>query len=354
MTEQVGHTGCAPVGTTAEGAACTDADASANGGADTCAAGDLCIAGKCKPICDPGLAAGAAKGACDADHACALYSGVFVAGANATAGVCEPGCDPLTQQLKIGGAEACGSADPTMPDATCVPSSGFESFLCAPSGSDVYGNTDRKPALTSLGGDVFANGCAPGYIPLLPLDNGNGVNTIICMGLCAPVKVNADLAGDTNPARINEGDTTALGKLTADPVAVSGHATCAGDVKGSPTEEEDCRYLWRFLVPSNTPITESLRTPTSDTVGFCYAFGRYLFDDDNDSSTADVPDKSCAALPDKAAATDFFGSAADDGCYSLTDTLAQQSPATARRAQRHVPHFRMSYGNAKVARHIFD
>ena len=42
-TPDVGHIGCAVAGTTPDGGTCQDATATANGGVDTCVAGDLCI-----------------------------------------------------------------------------------------------------------------------------------------------------------------------------------------------------------------------------------------------------------------------------------------------------------------------
>ena len=95
---ELGHVGCAAIGPspTPDGATCTDATMAVNGGADTCVMGDLCISGKCKPICDPQLVGGASAGACAANYACATYAGVFSSGGPALAGVCEPTCDPLT------------------------------------------------------------------------------------------------------------------------------------------------------------------------------------------------------------------------------------------------------------------
>jgi hypothetical protein len=358
-TDQVGHTGCAAVGATPLGGDCTDADATINTGADSCGAGNLCIAGKCKAICDLDLASGSsAKGACDTTHTCAAYSAVFDSGTTASAGVCEPGCDPLTQRLLVGDAEQCGAADPTMPKAACTPSASFTSFLCAPSGPDVYSLTERVPALTDSAGRVYSNGCSPGYIALFGEDNDAGANTVICSGLCAPLRVDRDIAGPGNPDRINEGNKAALGKLLSDPAPVAGHATCGPEAKGSATESEDCLYLWALLAEfSNTAPSAALRTPYSDTLGVCFAYSHYLFDDDNNPSTPDQPAPSCADLPapEKLTADDPF-SAADAGCYSLTDTLAHPDAVarTRKSVHRHPPRFRSAYGSAALARHIFD
>jgi hypothetical protein len=356
-TDPVGHAGCAAVGTTPLGGACDDATATANGGADHCVAGSLCISQKCKAICDVQLASGTAKGSCDIDHACAAYSGVFISGNNATAGVCEPGCDPLTQRLLVGGAEQCGATSVTQPDVACTPASGFTSFLCAPSGADVYARTERDAALTDSLGNAYSNGCSPGYVALFPKDLDAGANTVICSGLCAPQKVDSVLAGPDNPDNINEGDKTALGKLLTDTAPVAGHATCGADSKGSATDAEDCVYLWEVLASfSNVAPSEALRTPYSDTVGVCFAFGSYLVAPDATQPTMLVPFQSCATLPppEMVTAADTFGSAADNGCYSLTETLAHPDAAAARSAVRRAPRFRGAYGPAQLARHVFD
>jgi hypothetical protein len=352
MTDEIGHVGCAPAGTIADGAVCTDATMSV--GSDSCIAGDLCIAKKCKPICDPQLVAGAGAGACDAEHACLSYQGVFAAGEVTTAGVCEPGCDPLTQRLLTTGAEACGSVDPTMPTATCVPAdSQFSSFACAPTFASAYPKTDRTAPL-----GAFANSCAPGFIPFYPMDFDSGNMTAVCSGLCAALKVDAEIANTTdhNP----EGDKTALGKLVNDPAAVAGNATCAATIKGSDAANgEDCRYIWPSLVPQGTDLTMVTKTKYTDTLGACFAFAQYFVDDDGNAGTPEIPDKSCRVLPVVSpSATDAFGSAADEGCYSLTDTLAQAAAASAARkkapAHRMAPSFRVGFPPGAVARHIFD
>jgi hypothetical protein len=103
--DEIGHIGCVPDGTIADGLACDNARMATNGGADMCVSGELCISRKCKPICDPQLVDGAAPGACPLNFACSTYAGVFVSTGDPVAGVCEPGCDPRSLWL-----DRCGQA----------------------------------------------------------------------------------------------------------------------------------------------------------------------------------------------------------------------------------------------------
>src|SRR6185436_13101937 len=160
-TDEVGHIGCVPNGNIADGIACQRAKAGVSGGTDACTAGDFCISGACRPICDPQLVPGSAPGACSSNYACSLFHSLFDVSGTAVAGVCQPGCDPLTQKLKVGNAlDACGSADATKPNRTCVAGSGFRAFACADKLSDA---TDGQPAFTERGA-IFSNSCGPGFI----------------------------------------------------------------------------------------------------------------------------------------------------------------------------------------------
>lgn len=344
MTD-IGHIGCVANGTLALGADCTDGT---QAGPDNCAAGELCIARKCKPICDTQLVSGSAPGACPNDYSCSVYAGVFESSGNPIAGVCEPACDPLTQQLKVGTRiEACGSLNPAMPSATCVPSRGFVSFHCAPSGSRVYPNTDRKPPLTDTSGNPFGNGCAPGYMPFYFMDS-SGSMTTWCSGLCAPLKTDATIATGPNAAA-NQGDRNALGKLVTDAAPVAGHAVCTPEAKGASditaARGQDCRFVWFPLAGSNMGMT--LDIPFNDTLGVCFAYEKFTFTPTG--STTPLPEKSCAELPQmQPPTTDPYGSAKDNGCYPLAESM------TLRKAKRWGSTYRVGYGGAPMARHIFD
>jgi hypothetical protein len=348
MTEDIGHIGCVADGSLAEGASCTDGSMA---GPDACVAGQLCVSGKCKPICDPQVVEGTnAAGACPKDFSCSVYAGVFESGGDPTAGVCDVGCDPLTQQLKGTQVDACGSPSPTAPNSACVPSRGFLSFHCAPSGSIVYNNTDRKPPLTDGAGRPYGNGCAPGFIPFYFMD-ASGSMTTWCSGLCAPLKVDATIAAQADHATDNQGDKTALGKLIADAAPVAGHAVCTPTVKGASDIQspkgQDCRFIWKPLANMGDPNMASM-SPFNDSLGVCFAYEKFLTVI-MPGTTQRLPEKSCAELQ-PVAPDDPFGDAKTEGCYPLADSKAPLSGARARRAQD----YRLSYGDAVVLRHRFE
>jgi len=341
-TNEVGHIGCAAAGSISAGAACTDAVSGASGGVDGCVAGELCVAQTCKPICDPQLVDGAAPGACAASYACSTYGGIFESGGDPVAGVCEPGCDPLTQQLNFGPkTAACGSSNPAQPSQTCVASEGYRSFHCAPSSPELYANTDRVAPFTTASGALYSNSCAPGFIPFY-YEDASGAMTTLCTGLCAPLPADATIV--TDPAHRNDakGDARALGKLPTDATPLAGRSTCNVGVKGSEAAE-DCRFLW-FPLAHGDP-SHALDSPYNDTLGVCFAYQRYL--------TVTIPgmsqkvaEKSCAELPATAPANDPYGSARDNGCYPLADSLGADVRSTV--------HYRLANGSGAVARHIFD
>ena len=353
MAPAIGHVGCIAVDPAAviDGGACMNAKAGVTGGADTCVAGDLCISSKCKPICDPQLVSGAAPGACTTNYACATYAGVFISGNIATAGVCEPTCDPLTQKLNAGtgSLEACGSPNPTMPNATCVVGRGFQSFHCAPSGPGIsptiYMKTDRVAPLADSQGRFFGNGCAPGFIPLLPQDaTPTGVMTVLCTGLCAPVKT------DVGTPAGNKGDPAALAKLTTEATSMAGNAVCVQGKKGSAVSSgfgEDCRFMWWLLAGGNP--TNAINSPFNDTLGFCFAYEKFL-DVMIPGMTQALPEKSCAELPITAPMDDPYGAAKENGCYPLS----QSRRAAGEPARRIVPKIRLPYGEEPLVRHILD
>jgi hypothetical protein len=319
-----------------------------NGGVDLCVRGDLCISQTCKPICDPQVVGGAAAGACATNFACSVYAGVFASAGPPVAGVCDPTCDPLTQALNVGttGTAACGSLDPTKPSGTCIASGGFRSFHCAPSGPGlsptIYANIDRQPPLADSHGNIYGNGCAPGFIPFYYEDASGSMKTL-CSGMCAPLKVDATIASDPLHKDDNKGDATALGKLVADPAPAAGKSTCAVGVKGSETEE-DCRFVW-FPLAQGDP-TMPLATPYNDTLGICFAYQKFISIDTNNDGTPDTPEKSCAKLG--TVADPIFGTAQQNGCYPLVD-----SQVPSMNPHRLVT-YRLANGNGPAVRHVFD
>ncbi len=347
-TPPIGHIGCAREGATAHGAACEDPVSSVDGGADSCVAGDVCVSGTCKQVCDPQLVGGGATGACPANTACSIYADVFESAGNSVAGVCEPTCAPLTQTLDAGDSTAaCGSPDPAQPVATCVASAAFRSFHCAPTSSELYAKVDRKPPFTDPGGNVYTNGCAPGFIPFY-FEDASGAMQTLCTGLCAPLKVDLTIAADAAHKDDNRGDKRALGKLPMELEPALGKATCDAGIKGSTVTAprgQDCRFLW-FPLAKGDP-TKALESPFNDTLGVCFAYEKFR--------TVTVPgmaekqpEKSCAELP-AGETTDAYGSAKDNGCYPLAESLGARA-STARRA----PSYRLANGAGVAIRHILE
>jgi hypothetical protein len=362
-----GHVGCAPVGAApvAEGGMCNDATAAVNAGVDDCAAGTLCIAKLCKPICDPQVA-GAAAGSCKADFACSRYAGVFESAGTAIAGVCDPQCDPLTQQLKvgIGSHEACGSADPTKPTSTCVYGSRFANFTCAPVvNATLYARTDRQTPFANLQGLPYPNGCAPGFVPFF-IESQGSMKTL-CSGLCKAVKMDKTIFADVaTPANVKPwGDMAALGKLTAEAAPKAGNAVCTVGVKGSiaPTDPqtgagtEDCRFLWFPLAISNGGVTRPVDTPYNNTLGICFAYSKFVAVDTNGDMTPDAPEKSCSELG--TAPDDIYGTAEENGCYPVAGFpgASVQAGSTALRSNAHRRmSYRLSLGDEPLARHVLN
>jgi len=364
-SDPIGHVGCAPVAATPSirGMACTAAMAGINGGADSCARGDICISRVCKQICDPQLASGAAAGACDPTHACLSYRGVFEAASAPIAGACEVGCDPLTQQLATNKDEACGSADPTMPTATCVPTGPeFKSFACA--SVQTLTATDRMPPVAPPDDPsaITGSGCAPGFLPF-SFEDGSGVMKTLCSGLCAPVKMDSTIVATAPPNRKPYGDTSALGKLPGDLKAVAGHATCLDGVKGSiPASDpqgddiEDCRFIWAALeMAANPSSPAAVDTPYNNLLGVCFPYARLKTVDTNNDGKPDAFEKSCKDLG--AAPDPIYGTAQDAGCYPLfgfPGAVAGTRPFAFPANPHRIGRLRLAYGPAAVARPVLE
>jgi hypothetical protein len=73
--------------------------------------------------------------------------------------------------------------------------------------------------------------------------------------------------------------------------------------------------------------TRPRRSPYNDTLGICFAYQKYLTVTMPGVSQK-FPQKSCAELPATAPSGDPYGSARDNGCYPLAESL---SPARAAR-----------------------
>jgi hypothetical protein len=329
MPQYVGHVACAPAGTANVGEACMYGMPGATG-FDNCAAGLVCGnfrggAGECKQICDQ---QGGAP-ACDAQHVCVTYSGLFGTSATmpAAGGVCDLACDPMTDndfdgsgtQVKTG--TTCG----TNPAIGCygVPSSGTAPATGWSCGGDVNVNEAQPIGLrhrvqctemnncADPGPTIYVNSCNQGYLPLLR--ESTMVSTAICTALCKPKNCYLGNCGTNNADRLGE-----------DP-----HRCTTPDRVGqfdTGQAAEHCRYIWSFEIDDQGNF---LRSPTSDTVGFCFDHSKYLYDSDNDN-TPDTPLPACATLADGFGAGMTFG-AADIGCVDTSHAQLATGKSIARR-----------------------
>lgn len=307
----IGHVGCAPDGTLAIGAACTDPVAGAMG-YDTCVKGSVCLGGECKQICDQQ----GGTPICDSNHSCTRYADFFEVGGTAVAGVCDPACDPLTQELQVGtNTAACGSATPAEPSLGCY---GYDDYSCAPAGMTTWTLTDRTMPRTNAAGQAYLNGCAPGFIPFFYENTGSTVT--LCSGLCAAVEVTSATADAANKVK---GDAAALGKLPTTAAAVAGDATCAVGKKGSEATSE-CRFMWPYLLDETTgEVTAAFAANYADKMGVCMAIGQFQYSQ-TEGGMANTPYPSCKDLPAPSMATETltYDDADDWGCRSYSTTLA--------------------------------
>jgi hypothetical protein len=300
MPTPLGHVGCAANGAGAVGATCTyGADGPA--GFDTCMGGLVCLGGKCRTICDN--AGGAPM--CPANFACSNYEGLFAnAGQMSVAGVCDPSCDPLADNDFDGSGTATktGSACP----AANVGCYGYPSST-KPTKWSCTGefNTTlvhRSLCTTAAGcanssGNPYLNGCAQGYLPLMrDMTGGTG---IVCEAICKPV--NTYLGSAASPAgaaphRCNNTDARGMFNTAT--------ATNNGD---------HCMFSWLFEIDA---MGTFVRSPTSDTVGFCVDHSKYRYDSNGDGvlNGSDAFWPLCSSLPDGGGS----GSAGDFGCVDTT------------------------------------
>lgn len=279
MPTIVGHIGCEPEGQTAIGGDCGARAI----GPDSCVKGAECVSGECKQICDNQ----GGTPMCDADHACVQYQNTFTDGTTTVAGVCDPGCDPLTQKLKIGDKEACGSADPTKPTKGCY---GYDEYSC--SGTAPTVSIDMAVTLTDRvapAGD-YLNSCAPGFMPILISETGS--TTGLCNGLCAALESDATL-----PQANEIGDATALAKNPTAMTSAPGNAVCSATKRGSAVDgPETCRFLWVYNIDDANMLAI---TPYTDIMGVCIARNKYKYDSNDDGmlDNNDMNTPECHSLP---------------------------------------------------------
>jgi hypothetical protein len=317
MPQYVGHLGCAPDGTGNAGDACMYGAPGANG-YDNCKSGLVCGnyrggAGICKQICDQ---AGGMP-ACDMQHVCVTYAGLFSTGDTTppAGGVCDLACKPLEDNDFDGSGAASMKTGTTCGSAAGNGCYGYPSFGTPPAtgwscGADINvmeaqptGLRHRVQCVESNncadpGPTIYVNSCNQGYLPLLR--ESTTVSTAVCVALCKPRNCFMGNCGANNADRLGE----APHRCTS-PDRVGTFDTGQG--------AEHCRYIWSFEIDEQGNF---LRSATSDTLGFCFDHAKYLYDSDN-NNMPDTPLPACATLPDGFGSGSAFG-AGDLGCVDTS------------------------------------
>lgn len=336
MPQYVAHIGCAPDGAANVGDACMYGAPGASG-YDNCKKGAVCGnyrggAGVCKQICDQM----GGQPACDAQHVCVTYAGLFDNGASTppSGGVCDLACDPMADndfdgsgpQTKTG--TTCGSN--AMAGCYGYPSGGTPPQTGWSCGADINFDVAQPVGLrhrvqctdTNMCADpgptIYVNSCNQGYLPLLR--ESTTVSTAVCTALCKPQNCYGNgNCGSQNVNRIGvstAGDTN--GCKTPDRV---GTFTANATIGMVDTGGEHCRYIWSFEIDDQGNF---LQSATSNTIGFCFDHSKYLYDSNADN----MPDKglpNCGLLNtagfsqsmDATMPYTYFG-AADLGCVDTT------------------------------------
>ena len=298
-----GHVACEPAGSLALGASC--AVGSAYPFVDDCAAGAVCT-GTCEQICALGSAG------CASGHACDGYFGLFTIGSTTWAGVCDALCDPIADNsfgtpgdgLPEKTGSSCGSGqgcfgfpsdDPTHPTQ----------FTCEHDYAifNVHRSEDG-PAGTMPG----TNSCAQGYMPLL-VDNNLAATSVVCVAFCTPADCYAGSGNCGSDGLADQG--------------LAPHQCVAADIRidGGYTPPvaslNSCMYSWVF---EEDPAGEVAKSPTSDTVGFCFDHSIYRYDSNGNNmiDSGDATDPACSDLPGSGSPIN----AASFGCISTA--TAQQ------------------------------
>ena len=313
----VGHVGCVAVGSAQVGEACMFGPAGATG-YDNCAKGLVCgkyysgaTGGACKTICDPN----GGSPACDDAHVCVEYAQLFYSGfgVDGLAGVCDPACDPLGDNDFDGSGALmrttmmCGSnpavgcyGSPSMgtpPRTGWLCMNDFNSMESQPTGLRHRVQCTTANQCADPGPTVYVNSCNQGYLPIL--NESTMVSTAICVAMCRPRNCYIGNCG------VNDEDR----------LGVAPHRCNDTDRVGTfdtSANGEHCVFSWFFEVDDGGTF---LRSPTSDTVGFCYDHSKYLYDSNGDN-IADAPIPPCATLQDGMGS----GSAVRAGDFGCVDT----------------------------------
>jgi len=344
--QYVGHIGCAPVAADAGGdnAECMFG-MPGDTGYDNCQAGFVCSsykprtdgswpAGFCKAICDH---QGGAP-TCDAAHVCVRYSQLFKADAASpqVAGVCDVACDVFADNDFDGSGANTKDASTKCPGDT-VGCYGFPSQGTVPktgwSCTNDINHDKAQPTgfrhrvqCTQMNGCAdavatsgYTNSCNQGYIPLF-YDN-YATQTVVCTALCKPANCFAGAGNCGATAGANRPGVAGDSCTSQDRLSKAGFGN-----------GEHCRYEWSLEIDRMSGMF--LRSPTSDSVGFCFDHDQYVYDSNNDGmfTSADMLLPACAQLgltgthatTDLGSPTTYWG--ASDAPFGCVDSVTAAVP----------------------------
>jgi hypothetical protein len=196
-----------------------------------------------------------------------MYEGLF-ADATPPLGACEMGCDPVNQRRNDGAS--CGAG------MGCYVALGRGDATCAsvPPGAEALVHGD---APLGSPGSAYLNGCAPGYIPGVPVGGQQ-----VCMALCRPAATSSSA-----------------------PIGVAGSPPYSCPDRGAPWRPNECLYMSVFA-DWTLPYD-----PRTNQIGVCMNTVDWTFDIDGDPLTAPAPWPDCTTLPD----TDTNGDGIAENLY---------------------------------------
>ena len=302
-------------------------------------------AGICKQLCDQQ----GGTPACDANHVCVTYSGLFSSGSTgpAAAGVCDKACDPLTDNdfdgsgtLDMKTTDTCGSNAEVgcygAPSGGTAPATGWS---CTGdvnyengAGTGLRHRVKCEDAnMCSDNGTIYINSCNQGYLPLLYETTGSTVT--ICVAMCKPANCSNGACGGGTARKGIAGDAcTTNDRLGTFQNDANGTSTNPNVTETFTTGGDHCLYGWYFEIDDQNNF---LPSATSDTVGYCFDHSKYKYDSGTGAPDTTYP--SCETLvaagdggTDKTKPLEYF-TAASLGCVDTATaglTAAGKAPAS--------------------------
>jgi hypothetical protein len=225
-----------------------------------------------------------------------------LAGEPVAAGVCDAKCDPLADNDFLGSGQRVGSA--CRSTQGCYDSPAWLTgtrWVCQ---HELNASLVHRSECTLTNGcdndagNPRLDGCAQGYAPLVR--DTTGASQIVCVAMCMP------------------GNTYSGNPGTQYPAGQAPHACNTTDARGTFNTATDtnngdhCMYSWLFEIDEQNNF---VRSPTSDTVGFCIDHSKYKYDSNGDGLTngSDANWPLCSSLLDGSGSGGDVR-AADFGC----------------------------------------